>query len=130
MTRQAQGMVTIGLVTDVVLTSPLTRCRQTADIVAEALGAVVYEDPRLEPGADLDAVEEVLLGCPDAEHVLLCGHQPDLSRIVSALTGGGLIEFGRGALAVLDVAAPRPRGGHLRALYPPAALRRIAGDGD
>jgi phosphohistidine phosphatase SixA len=57
--------------------------------------------------------------------VLVCGHQPDLSVVVAELTGGGLVEFKKGALAVLDVDAPRPGGGRLRALYPPATLRLL-----
>jgi phosphohistidine phosphatase len=110
-----------------VVCSPLIRCRQTADIVAEALGAPVREDAGLAPGAGLEAVEDALLAHPDAGAVLVCGHQPDLSEIVGALTAGALVDFRKGTLAILDLDAPRPRGGALRALYPPAALRIIGG---
>ncbi len=127
MEMQARGVAAIGLAADIVLTSPLTRCRQTADIVAAAIAAPVREDRRLAPGADLDAVEEALIDHPGAERVLLCGHQPDLSEIVAALTGGALVDFRRGTLAVLDVREPRARGGLLRALYPPDALRAVGG---
>lgn len=127
MRRQAAGMVHLGIRADAVVCSPLTRCRQTADIVAEALGVPVREDAGLAPGADLDAVEDALLAHPDAGAVLVCGHQPDLSRIVAELTGGAMVAFGRGTLAVLDVTRPRAGGGRLRSLHPSSALRRSAG---
>jgi phosphohistidine phosphatase len=127
MRTQARGMARLGIAADAVVCSPLTRCRQTADIVAEAIGADVRSDAGLAPGADLDAVEEALRAHPDADAVLVCGHQPDLSRIVADLTGGAVVGFGRGTLAVLDLTRPRPGGGRLRALYPAAALRLIGG---
>lgn len=125
MQEAARGMAALGIGAEAIVTSPLVRCRQTAEIVAEAVGAPLREDPRLRPGADLDDVEDLLVEHPDATAVLMCGHQPDLSEIVADLTGGAAIEFRKGSLAILDLDAPRPRGGTLRALYPPAALRLI-----
>ena len=127
MRAAARGMAVLGVGADALLSSPLVRCRQTADIVAAAIGAGVREDPRLRPGADLGAVEDLLLEHPGARSVLLCGHQPDLSEILAALTGGAEVDFRKGTLAVVDLTAPRPGGGRLRALYPPSALRIIAG---
>ena len=56
---------------------------------------------------------------------MVCGHEPDLSQIVAELTGGGVVDFNKGSLAMLDVESPRPGRGRLRALYPPAALRLL-----
>lgn len=128
MQEEARGMAALGVRADAILTSPLVRCRQTAEIVAAAIGGGVREDARLRPGADLDLVEDILLEHPDAGSVLLCGHQPDLSQLVAALTGGGSAEFRKGSLAILEVASPRPAGGRLRALYPPAVLRALGAD--
>ncbi|MGD9570416.1 MAG: histidine phosphatase family protein [Thermoleophilia bacterium] len=125
MEAAARGMAALRLVVDGVVTSPLVRCRQTAGIVGAALGATWREDRRLRPGARLDAVEDVLIEHPDAEALMLCGHQPDLSLVVAELTGGAHVEFRKGSLALLEVTSARPGGGVLRALYPPAALRRI-----
>ena len=75
---------------------------------------------RLEPVADLLAEH------PDAEAVMLCGHEPDLSLLVAELTGGGA-ELKKGALALIDARAPRPRAGVLLALHPPRALRLLGG---
>jgi len=125
MRAAARGIRAAGVSADAVLTSPLVRCRQTAEIVCEEIGGEPRDDPRLRPGMDLDDVADVLLEHQDAGAVLLCGHQPDLSEVVAELTGGGAVEFRKGSLAVLDLEAARPRGARLRALYPPAALRLL-----
>lgn len=127
MERAAHGIVALGIDVDLILTSPLVRCRQTAAIVAGPLGVQPHEDPRLSPGTTLDLVEDVILEHPDAGTVVICGHQPDLSILVADLTGGGRVEFRKGSLAVLDLDAPRPGRGRLRALYPPSVLRALAG---
>jgi phosphohistidine phosphatase len=127
MEEQARGMAALGVGAAVVLTSPLARCRQTAEIVAGALGLRVVEDDRLRPGMELDDLEEALLRHPGADPVLVCGHEPDLSEAVAELTGGGAVMFRKGSLAALEVSAVRPGAGRLRALYPPSALRTLAG---
>ena len=129
MRAAAAGMRALGIAPDLVLTSPLVRCRQTADIICEALGGTPVEDPRLRPGMRLGDLEDALLDHPHAAAPLVCGHEPDLSEIVAELTGGGRVEFKKGGLAILDVEAVRPGGGRLRALYPPAALRALGGEG-
>jgi phosphohistidine phosphatase len=126
MEQAAQGLRALGIEASLVLTSPLVRCRQTADIVAVALGLEVVEDPLLKPGMELEDLADALMRHPDADAVLVCGHNPDMPHLVEELTGGGSVEFRKGSLAVLDVEAVAPRGGRLRALYPPSALRAIA----
>lgn len=125
MRAAAEGMRALGIRPDAVLTSPLVRCRQTADIVADALGGIPRIAVGLEPGMRLGDLEEALGEIPEATSPLVCGHEPDLSQAVAELTGGGAVEMKKGALAVLEVEAVRPGGGRLRALYPPAALRLL-----
>lgn len=127
MEQAARGMAALGIAADAIACSPLTRCRQTAEIVGAALGTPVREDGRLRPGAHLDGVADLLLEHPDAGAVLLCGHNPDMPYLVDALTGGGRVDFRKGTLAVLDVEQARPRGARLRALYPPSVLRALGG---
>jgi phosphohistidine phosphatase len=70
---------------EVVVASPLVRARQTAALVARALGAELRVDTRLAPGAtvdDLRAALEALAG-----PVATVGHQPDCSEIAVAVTG-------------------------------------------
>jgi phosphohistidine phosphatase len=121
----AAGMRALGIAPDLVLTSPLLRCRQSAEIICEALGGTPVEDPRLRPGMRLGDLEDALLEHPGAVAPMVCGHEPDLSQVVAELTGGGMVEFKKGGLAVLDVESLRPGRGRLRALYPPATLRLL-----
>ena len=118
-------MAALGIGADVVMTSPLIRCRQTAEIVCGELGGEPREDPRLAPGMGLGDLAGALLEHPGAASILVCGHEPDLSEMVAALTGGGMAELRKGSLALLDIEEPRPAGGRLRALYPPSALRML-----
>lgn len=68
-----------------VLTSPLLRARQTAEIVAEATGAELRVEPLLAPGATLEELRRAVAPVPGA--VATVGHQPDCSEIARALTG-------------------------------------------
>ena len=126
MRAAANGIAHLGLDFDAVLTSPLTRCLQTAEIVADTLGATHRVDERLRPGLHVGGLIGLLLEHAEAPAVLVCGHQPDLSTVTADLTGGW-VEFKKGALALIEVPVLHERAGHLIALYPPAALRRLGG---
>lgn len=120
----ARGVLRLDLGIREIISSPLVRCAQTARIVGDALGIAPALDDRLRPGCELDAVADLLLEHPGSECVLLCGHQPDMSGLVAELTGG-MAEFRKGTLAVIEADALRSRGGYLKALYPPSTLRSI-----
>jgi len=129
MALAAAGIASLDLGVEAVVASPLTRCRQTGEIVADALGLALEQDSRLAPGMDIDGVEGLLIEHPDTQTLMICGHQPDLSRLVAELTAGGSVEFRKGSLAVLGIEAPRRGGGRLLALYPPFALRELGAPG-
>lgn len=127
MQAAARGIVRLGLRFDAVVTSPLTRCRQTAEIICGAVGGEPKEDSRLTPGMDADALMFLLMEYPLGASVLICGHQPDLSNVTADLVSGGSVEFKKGGLALIDLEVPRTGAGVLRALYPPASLRALGG---
>ena len=120
----AAGIARLGLHPGVVLTSPLARCVQTAEIVADRVGVDVRRHDVMRPGAHAAALLEVLAEYPEAECVFACGHQPDLSHITQELTGG-LVDYRRGTLGLIDLSARLPGRGTLVGLYPTKALRRI-----
>lgn len=122
----AQGMARLGLEFDAVVTSPLTRCAQTADIVCDVLGGTARADERLKPGMAADALVFLLMEQPLDASILVCGHQPDLSHATAELVSGGAVEFKKGGLALIDLDVPRAGAGILRALYPPSVLRALA----
>jgi phosphohistidine phosphatase SixA len=68
-----------------VLTSPLTRARQTAVEIARAGAVELRVEEALAPGATAATLAEVLAG--EAGPVATVGHQPDCSEIALALTG-------------------------------------------
>ena len=131
----ARGMRRLGLSFDALLTSPLARARQTADLVATVLGAeaLVEEISGLSPES---TVEHLLFGLTryhDRNDVLLVGHEPLLSNSVSHLLGGKSarntlnMEFKKGGLCRVEIdALPLAAPGKLHWLLTPKQLRCIA----
>jgi phosphohistidine phosphatase len=135
-TRQiAQGVCRLEIPFDVLLSSPLARARQTADIVSDELGAdaPVEEIASLAPDGNFDRLLADLARYQDHKHLLLVGHEPSLSRTLSAFLAGAAsprlaFEFKKGALCRLDVASLAPlERGRLRWFLTPKQLRRLAG---
>ena len=104
---------------DAIVTSPKVRARQTADLVADAIGIAVSVDDRLAGPLELDEVSDI---CAKAggDSVVLVGHDPELSEICGQLLGIASLEMKKGAFARFDVALPLVRGAaRLRWLLPP-----------
>ena len=70
-----------------VLTSPLVRARQTAEAIADEVGAELRVDERLAPGATLLLVREAIQEVDGDGPFAVVGHQPDLSEVAFELTG-------------------------------------------
>jgi phosphohistidine phosphatase len=122
----ARGIKRLDLGLDVILTSPLARARETAQIVAEVLECPEHlcEEPLLASGCDFEDLVSTMERHPRAMSALLVGHQPDLSNHVEVLTGGA-VRMKKAALACVDCAALSPRCGELRWLLNPEHLARI-----
>ena len=87
--KTARTMRDQGVAPDLIVTSPLLRAVQTADILAERLkyaGELVVAD-ELEPGFDLHGLERLLARTGTAGEICLVGHEPDLSQLVVTLLG-------------------------------------------
>lgn len=122
----ARGLVALGVRPDLVLTSPLVRCRQTAELVANTAGCPLAEDNRLAPGMSASDLLEVILEHPDADTIVACSHQPGLTYALADLTGCGEVGFKRPGAAVVEIDAPRLGAGRIAALLPPRVLRAAA----
>jgi phosphohistidine phosphatase len=111
---------------DVIITSPLVRARQTAEIVAQKLdlNSKLVEDERLAHGFNVAHLQAVLLDHPGANVVMLVGHEPDFSETISALVGGGRIVCKKGGLALVELPNANSRHGELVWLIPPKVLTR------
>jgi phosphohistidine phosphatase len=93
----------MGLQFDLILSSPYIRAKDTAKIVAGELGQQVTLTESLVPGADArELIAEINDEKP--QRVLLVGHEPDLSGLISVLisgSGDALIELKKGGLCKL-----------------------------
>ncbi len=120
----AETLAHLDLGLDAIISSPLVRARQTAEIVAQALGlkAKLSEDERLAPGFDNDQLQVMLREHSRANAVMLVGHEPDLSETISALIGGGRIVMKKGGLALVDLPDAQFRRGELLWLLTPKGL--------
>lgn len=129
--RAVGGLKAIGLDLDLVLTSPLLRARQTADLLAAGLPGkpAVEEIAALAPGGTAAALAQAI-----AKHgrrhrrLALVGHEPDLGELAARLLGArGAVEFKKGSVCRIDVDVATPGGpGVLRWFLTPRMLRRLA----
>jgi phosphohistidine phosphatase len=131
MRKGARGLRRLGLDFDAILTSPLARARQTADIVAAALGLesrlTVVE--ALQPNCSVEELLASLSDYQDRKHLLLVGHEPLLSGTAAFLVTGKKtvaleIALKKGGLCHIEIDSLPPRSpGTLRALLAPKQLR-------
>ncbi len=116
-----------------VLTSPLVRARQTAELLAGAIAeaggeAEVAVMAALGAKADLEAVLKMVRHMPAGNGgVAAVGHEPTLSGwVVELCCGGeGEVEMKKGAVAAIELADSGSRG-RLLWLMPAGALREMA----
>jgi phosphohistidine phosphatase len=129
----AKGICRLDIPFDALLTSPLTRARQTANIVAAALAveAPVEEIASLAPNSAFDQLLADLGSHRDRKHLLLVSHEPFLSDALSFLLAGQSaarldLEFRKGALCRIEIDSPsRPHPGRLHWFLTPKQLRRL-----
>ncbi len=104
----AAAMKKLGLSFDLILSSPLIRATQTAEIIAgelklkQRLEFFAGLAPGGHPRALIHALNEMK---PAPDDVLLVGHEPYLSRLISQLVSGGAdaaIEMKKGGLCKLE----------------------------
>ncbi len=97
---------------DLILTSPLPRAAQTAEIAAEHLGAEVREEKVLAPGFGAEDLKRLRDKYPK-QVLMLVGHEPDFSSAIASLTGG-TVKLSKAGVAMLELEL-----GELRWLFPP-----------
>jgi phosphohistidine phosphatase len=92
---------------DRIATSPYTRCRQTADLIAKhVLGnPAIDELPALEPGSELDPLLDWSREHAEKnESLCWMGHSPDVEWLAAALIGDGTtrLRFAKGSIAAIS----------------------------
>lgn len=104
-----------------VLTSPLRRAVQTAEILARALGVTVAVEAALAPGFDVPRLRTLLERYPGRD-LLLVGHEPDFSTVIHALTGGN-VRMAKAGFACVELTAGDDLAGELQWLVPPKVFK-------
>jgi len=127
--REAKALNALEVSFDLIITSPLVRTRQTAEIVAETLQgkpSVVTSDALAPAGTPAGVVQELAKHARKAR-IALVGHEPNLGELAGRLIGAkSPIEFKKGAICRIDFDVLPPKGlGQLRWFIPPRVLRKI-----
>ncbi len=129
MRKTVRGLSRLGVAIDVVLTSPLVRARQTADIVAGGLEPkpTLVTIESLAPGGTFAALVADLEKHARKSRIALVGHEPGIGEIAARLIGSRhAFEFKKGAVCRIDLDVLPPAGpGDLRWFMPPRVLRAI-----
>jgi phosphohistidine phosphatase len=121
--RLGRHLAAVEFAPDAILTSPKVRAAETAGLVAEALGRPVEEDERLAGPLGIDTLEAILTDAGSARRIVLVGHDPDFSEVLTDLVGAPGLSMRKGALARIDLdGSVEPGGGVLRWLLPPDLL--------
>ena len=132
MSDAAAGMRAFGIKFDAIVTSPLVRAAETAQVVASAYsnGPPPQVLPALSGGVSPAEAVTALIPFERHDSVLIVGHEPQLSGLVSLLLTGSPdamhLRFKKGACVALDVPRRFERGGaELRWMLTQRQLRRL-----
>lgn len=132
MRRAVRGLVKLKINLDRIYSSPLTRARQTAEILAEAFpraGAVRTARP-LAPGSEREQVVALLSKSNALDDIAVVGHEPDLSELAGFLLTGdnaSILRLKKGGMACIEVEnLEPPNRGELLWLLTPRQLRSMA----
>lgn len=128
--KAVDGLSRLDVALDLVLTSPLVRARQTADILADGLDGRprVVETDALRPGVRFDRLVRAIGECGECADIALVGHEPDIGDVAARLVGGSIpLAFNKGAVCRIDFDEwPSDGPGRLRWFLTQKILRRIA----
>jgi phosphohistidine phosphatase len=129
MRKSVRGLAGLGVTIDIVLTSPLVRARQTAEILAAGLAPrpSIVTVESLAPEGTYAAVIADLEKHARKPRIALVGHEPMIGELAARLIGSRHpIEFKKGAVCRIDVEILPPAGpGDIRWLLTPKIMRAL-----
>jgi phosphohistidine phosphatase len=127
--KEGKALVALDVTFDVVLTSPLVRTRQTAEIIAASFrdAPPLVNVQALAPGGTHNGIIDELAKQHRRRRIAIVGHEPGIGELAGRLVGlRRPLEFKKGSIARIDVAALPPAGpGELRWFLSPRILRKI-----
>ena len=128
--KEAKALEALGAGFDHIITSPLVRTRQTADVFAETLKSKpsISMSDALAPAGTPAAVLQELAKHMRKGRIALVGHEPNIGELAARLIAARLpLAFKKGAICRIDFEVFPPKGiGQLRWFVTPRMLREIA----
>jgi phosphohistidine phosphatase len=127
--KSARALNGLGIGFDQIVTSPLVRTRQTADVIAEELKdhpAVATSDALAPAGSSAAVIQEITKNVR-TPRLALVGHEPNLGELAAQLIGARTpLEFKKGGICRIDFDMLPPKGGGmLRWFLTPKMLRKL-----
>ena len=134
MREVVKGLKKLGVQLDLILTSPLVRAVQTAEILAGSLGInkkEIHQTPTLAPGGAVELLFAEIKNRAGAESIAVVGHQPDLGQLISRIVQGDgcllSIQLKKGSICCVNVSETVPSlRGELMWVLTPRQLRMLA----
>jgi phosphohistidine phosphatase len=123
-----RALAALGVQVDVIITSPLKRCTQTAALVGNEMGheGKLVTDNALRPEATFADFQKLLEKYARQDSILLVGHNPNLrdflGRVISDPGAEAVIELKKGAVAKVEM---RRNAGSLSWCITPRILRTL-----
>lgn len=128
MREVVRGLRDLGVAIDLVLTSPLVRAKQTAQILAQGLRPTppVALVAALSPGVPPAQIMESLATFRKMHGIALVGHEPGIGELAASLIGAkSTLPFRKGGVCRIDFASvPAAGAGQLIWMATPKMLRR------
>jgi len=127
----AAGLIRCGMEVDWVVSSPLLRAAETAEIVMEAFEPKPPLDlcDALLPGGSPEALLAFLARHGDRSRILLVGHEPDLGELAARLMGAGRnanMPFKKGGCCLINFSEFPPKApGRLVWWLTPRVMRKL-----
>jgi phosphohistidine phosphatase len=126
--QAARGLARVAGRPDALLTSPWLRALRTAEIAAEAWGAISPKKTEALAGGTFEALCAALAAYRGEKTVVLVGHEPSLSALLGRLLGTRQDErltFRKGGAALVEIPGKPEEGGRLVWYLPPRILREL-----
>jgi phosphohistidine phosphatase len=132
MRQAAAGLRRLDYIPGLLLSSPLVRARQTAEILLEEFGKGVKMriTPALAPsGSRTELCREIAQYARQLDSLMIVGHQPSLGEIAGEIAWGSpenFVDLKKGSFCAIEVKSVQgiPRGSMIT-LLTPSILRKI-----
>lgn len=125
----ARGLARLNVKPDVVLSSPLVRTRETAEILVAEFGCELKFTDSLAPGVTTAQVWKSVKRYPEAGQIMLVGHEPDMGMLAAQLTFAGPefeMPFKKAGVCRIDVSdIPPTSPGVIKWYLPPKVFHSL-----